>query len=223
MNISPLRAAIIAAIVISALAVIALRPAQLVVHPRVESTVLVPPAAAPSPPIRTRARPLVYVAGAVMHPGVYAMPDDARARDALALAGGATHDADLVAVNLAAHVGDGDEVAVPRVGDPPAVKPRASRRRAASGSHRRRPHPRTNVARDTPATVANGAEPLVDINAADADALADLPGVGPALAQRIVDFRELNGPFASIDGLADVAGITPAHLAELEPLVTVAR
>ena len=64
-----------------------------------------------------RAQLLVYVAGAVVHPGVYALASDARARDALAKAGGATHDADLVAVNLAAHVADGDELAVPRQGE----------------------------------------------------------------------------------------------------------
>ena len=223
MNISPLRAAIIAAIVIAALAIVALRPAQLMVHPHVESTALLTPVPTPPPAIRLHVRPLVYVAGAVVHPGVYAMPDDARARDALALAGGATRDADLVAVNLAAHVSDGDEVAVPHLGDPPAAKSPVARRRAqSSGSHRRRRHSRTDTARDN-ADSAAPAAPLVDINAADADALADLPGIGPTLAERIVDFRALNGPFASIDGLADVAGITPAHLEQLEMLVTVGR
>lgn len=219
MKISPLRVVIIAAIVVAAIAVVALRPSQLVMHPHAESTVLLTPEPTLPPQIRLRVRPLVYVAGAVVHPGVYAVADDARARDALALAGGATRDADLVAVNLAAHVSDGDEVAVPHLGDPAPAKARVARHRATSGSHRRRRHSRTDAPRDNVASVTPAA--LVDINAADADTLAGLPGIGPTLAQRIVDFRSLNGPFTSIDGLADVAGITPADLDELEMLVTV--
>jgi competence protein ComEA len=61
----------------------------------------------------------------------------------------------------------------------------------------------------------------VDLNTADESELAELPGIGPTLAARIVEFRTLNGPFASVDGLADVAGITPARLDELIPLISV--
>ena len=66
-------------------------------------------------------------------------------------------------------------------------------------------------------------EAVVDINVADERALAELPGIGPTLAQRIVEFRALNGPFSSVDGLADVAGITPQRLEILTPLISAGR
>jgi competence protein ComEA len=216
-----MRLAIVAGLVLAAILVCVLRPSSLTVpHAQPAIVRTADPTAAPVP-LRIRARPLVYVAGAVIHPGVYDVPDDARARDAIAKAGGAARDADLVAVNLAAHIADGDEIAVPRIGDahPPA---RAVHSRTAhSPGHRRRRHPRTDTApADAPATRS---APKLDLNSATEDALADLPGIGPVLAERIVEFRALNGPFSSVDGLADVAGITPLHLDEIEPLVTVGR
>jgi competence protein ComEA len=161
----------------------------------------------------------VYVAGAVVHPGVYAVSADERAQDALTKAGGATRDADLVAVNLAAHVADGDEIAVPRQGEVrAATSTRAAHTKTSSGAARRRQRPQRNGRE--PTSTASG---TVDLNSADERTLAGLPGIGPTLAQRIVDFRTLNGPFASVDGLADVAGITPQRLDTLAPLLTAGR
>jgi competence protein ComEA len=189
-------------------------------------------------------RAMVYVAGEVVRPGVYAIGPDARVRDALALAGGAKPDGDLVAVNLAAHASDGDEIVVPPRGaaNAAAAAPggRSGRRRRRGGRHgaadggagfagacayeacgsdgtatgatakkkRRRSHGR-------------GAPPpaQVDINTADADTLATIPGIGGGLAQRIVAFREQNGPFASVDELLDVAGITEHRLDAILPYV----
>jgi competence protein ComEA len=177
------------------------------------------PAAAP----RLQPKTLVYVAGAVVHPGVYAVAAGARAADALAKAGGATHDADLVAVNLAAKLSDGEELAVPRRGDPPAATPRSRRDGDSHRGGRRHRRSRHSPAPDAgPADGPRAAE-LINVNTAGEEQLADLPGIGPALAERIVEFRALNGPFTSVDGLADVAGITPSHLDELETLVTVGR
>jgi competence protein ComEA len=219
-KISPGFAALIAALIVAVIVAFVLRPAQLTVHPAPAPSITRSADPEPNGPLRSRARPLVYVAGAVVHPGVYAIADDARARDALAAAGGATRDADLVAVNLAAHIADGDEIAVPRIGAAPAA-PRSARRRVAggSGAHRRRPRRRAASTPD-PST---GNAPLVDLNTADESELAELPGIGPTLAARIVEFRALNGPFVSVDGLADVAGITPARLDELMPLLSVGR
>jgi competence protein ComEA len=218
---SPGFAALIAALIVAVVVAYVLRPAQLSVHPAPAPTIVRSAEPAPNGPVRTRARPLVYVAGAVVHPGVYAIADDARARDALAAAGGATHDADLVAVNLAAHIADGDEIAVPHIGEAAVSAPHSARRRVAgaSGAHRR--HPRRRPASTPDPNTANA--PVVDVNTADESELAELPGIGPTLAARIVEFRTLNGPFVSIDGLADVAGITPARLDELEPLISVGR
>jgi competence protein ComEA len=208
-TVSPSLAAVAGAALVAVVVAFVLRPAQLA--PPTAPEPRLPQAVEPDPrPVREPA--LVYVAGAVRRPGVYALTADARARDALAKAGGATDDADLVAVNLAAHVADGDEIAVPRRGEARTV-PRvrsAHRRKPAAGERRRRRG-------DAPAADAG---PTVDLNAADARTLADLPGIGPTLAERIVAFRNLNGPFASVDGLADVAGITPRRLDALVPRLT---
>jgi competence protein ComEA len=219
-NISPSLAAVAGASVVAVIVAFVLRPAQLAPHPAPEvtaahETVHAPPA--------ERQQLLVYVAGAVAHPGVYALSGDARARDALEKAGGATHDADLVAVNLAAHVADGDEIAVPHHGDvASAPTARSAHRRTSSAAARRtRRRPRRNTASGDGAAVA-GAQ-AVDLNTADERTLAELPGIGPTLAERIVQFRTLNGPFASVDGLADVAGITPQRLDALTPLLTAGR
>jgi competence protein ComEA len=161
---------------------------------------------------------MVYVAGEVARPGVYAVRPDARAKDALALAGGTRGDADLVAVNLAAHVRDGDEIVVPARG---AALPAAARGRAAGqhgaarrthGAHRGQRHLRSR--RDEPPPAG-----LVDINAADAATLVTIPGIGPGLAARIVAFRTSNGAFASVDELLDVSGITDRRLDAMLPYV----
>lgn len=163
--------------------------------------------------LRARApRTLVYVAGAVVRPGVYGLAADARASDALAQAGGAKPDADMAAVNLAAHVSDGDEIAVPRIGEAARARPRDAHPRG-SGSRRRRSAGRAGA----PPPPAN----LLDVNSVGEAALADLPGIGPALAARIVAFRDANGPFSSVDELADVSGITASRLDKILPFVTV--
>jgi competence protein ComEA len=162
-------------------------------------------------------RALAYVAGEVARPGVYQISPDARVRDALAAAGGTRPNADLVAVNLAAHVRDGDEIVVLARGAaaPPGSRSHGARRyrhsaggasRAKHGRHRRSPG------------AAPPAAP-VDINSADAPTLATIPGIGDGLAERIVAFREQNGPFASIDELLDVAGITEHRLDAMIPYV----
>lgn len=142
---------------------------------------------------------VVHAAGAVNAPGLHRVPAGSRVADVLAAAGGATPDADLDRVNLAAPVADGDRVWFPRLGepDPPVV----------SG---------TNGTGASPAQAA-----LVDLNRATAEELDALPGVGPTIAAAIVDHRERNGPFRSVDGLLDVRGIGPSKLEDLRPYVTV--
>jgi len=161
-------------------------------------------------------RVTVYVAGEVVRRGVYTLPASARAVDALAMAGGAAPDADLVAVNLAAPLTDGEEIAVPPKGAA-FSPPRAERR--ASGSSRRRTSKLGRRSRREPGALASEDAPaqLVDLNLADENELETLPGIGPALAGRIVEFREANGPFGSLDDLLDVGGMTQRKLDELEP------
>jgi competence protein ComEA len=167
------------------------------------------PAARASPGRRATEAALVYVAGEVRRPGVYRVRPQDRVGDAVTLAGGLRPDADPVAVNLAAHLSDGDEIVV------------AARGAAPSRPHSRRivgPHRRTK--RGPPRHGAAPPASVVDLNRADADTLATLPGVGPGLAERIVAFRTANGPFASPDELLDVSGFTDRRLDAVLPYVT---
>lgn len=132
---------------------------------------------------------VVDVAGAVRRPGLYHLAAGTRIADAVAAAGGATGKADVTLVNLAAPLADGEQVLVP----------------ARAG-----------------ATAAGGAPsptaPL-DLNTASVVELDALPGVGPATAQKIIDYRQAHGPFRSIDELEGVPGIGPSKLAQLKGLV----
>jgi len=168
----------------------------------------------------------VYVAGEVRRPGLYALPATARAQAALHAAGGPTSRADLIAVNLAEPLHDGEElVIVPRgafgdaadgsgtdgsgidtSGSDISITPA----RAHAGRHRRRHHRRTK--HKLPSAP-------IDLNSADETQLESLPGVGPSLASRILAFRELNGPFSSVDDLRDIAGITERKFQRIAPYV----
>jgi competence protein ComEA len=139
---------------------------------------------------------LVDVAGWVRRPGVYEFATGARVIDAIDAAGGARPGAMLEALNLAAPLADGTQILVPREGEA-GVAP--------------------------PSTVGSGAVAgaLVNINTASATELEGLPGIGEVIAQRIVDHRTANGPFASVDQLLDVSGIGDAILESIRELVTV--
>lgn len=142
----------------------------------------------------------VHVAGEVSAPGVYQLDVGARVVDAVTAAGGVTAGGDPEALNLAAVVVDGARIYVPALGE---VDP-------------------ASVPADMPAATPSGADSggLINVNTADASALESLPGVGPATAAAIVEDRERNGPFASVDELDRVPGIGPAKLASLRDLVT---
>jgi competence protein ComEA len=138
---------------------------------------------------------LVHVAGAVRRPGVYKLHDGDRVKDAVARAGGARAGADVNAINLAAKVADGQQVVVPRRG---AQAPAAAD--ASAGAS---------------ASDAGAAQPPVSLNSATAAQLDTLDGVGPATAQKILDWRRDHGGFRSIDDLGEVPGIGPKRLAAL--------
>jgi len=160
--------------------------------------------AAPEPPAAQHAGVVVHVAGAVERPGVVELPAGSRVAAAVDAAGGALGDAELSAVNLARLVVDGEQVYVPRAGEAlPGAAP---------------PGPPTPAG--TPA--GSGDPPgVVDLNTADLATLDTLPGVGPAIAQRILDWREAHGPFHSVDELLEVSGIGPATLERLRDRVRV--
>src|SRR5262245_5984089 len=138
-------------------------------------------------------RVVVDVVGAVRRPGLYRLRQGSRIADAVARAGGATAKADLAQVNLAAPLADGEQVVVPRRGAVGAA--------AGSGS--------------SPGVPAGP----VQLSTATLEQLDTLPGVGPATAQKILDYREKHGAFSSVDELDAVPGIGPKRLEQLRELV----
>jgi competence protein ComEA len=172
---------------------------------------LVLAAASPSPETATSpgvpAEVMVYVCGAVRRPGVVRLPEGARVADAIDLAGGPTGDAELSAVNLAAKVGDGQQIVVPERG--------ASG--AASGGAAAAPAGAAAGAAGTAA--APGA--LVNLNTASLQELETLSGVGPSTAQKIIDYRTANGGFTSIEQLMEVPGIGDAKFAAVKDSITI--
>lgn len=136
---------------------------------------------------------LVHVVGKVRAPGVVSLARGARVADAIEAAGGATSKAALAAINLARVVVDGEQIVVVK----PAPGSGGAARGAVAGS--------AGGAGGAGASAA--AESLVSLNTADAAALEQLPRIGPALAQRIVAWRDANGGFTSVDQLLRVSGI----------------
>ena len=175
----------------------------------------------------------VHVAGAVNNPGVYTLPAQGRAVDAIAAASGAAADADLDRVNLAGALSDGVQIYVPHRGEtaaPAQIQPNggtanAGQGNAANGASQNgasqggtQPHPARTL---TPAGSAQKGSTPVNINTATAEELQTLPRIGPAMAQRIIAWREAHGGFRSVDELDAVPGIGPSMLENLRPLVTV--
>jgi competence protein ComEA len=142
---------------------------------------------------------LVHVLGAVAEPGLVELAPGSRVVDAVAAAGGFTAEADPSAVNLARAVADGEQLVVLAIGQVPIGGP------ASAGS--------------APGS-AGSSDGTVHLNTADLAELDTLPRIGPALAQRIIDWRETNGPFTSVDQLLDVAGIGDAVYSGLVDLVS---
>jgi competence protein ComEA len=145
----------------------------------------------------TSAPVIVSVVGSVARPGLVTLPSGSRVAAAVEAAGGLTPGADPASVNLAALVTDGEQIVVGAPGAVAAAAPAGQPAGAGAPSGGR-----------------------LDLNTASAAELDALPGVGPVLAQRIVDHRK-ERPFTSVDELDDVPGIGPARAAELAELVTV--
>ncbi len=157
-------------------------------------------------------RVTVHVAGAVQDPGVYRLATGARVDDALRSAGGPRERADLTAVNLAAKLEDGRQVIVPEraAAVPASASPGAAAALSAGPA--------------TAGAAAPGAGPPggpINLNSATLEQLDTLDGVGPGIAQRILDYREQHGGFSRVEEIGEVPGIGAKRLATLTPLVTV--
>lgn len=151
---------------------------------------------------------VVDVDGAVAHPGLYKLPPGSRVQAALAAAGGLSPQADVHRINRAAKLHDGQKLYVLSQGEstPP---------QAASSGQGCEGQACTSAEGGVAGSDAEG-QGLVNINTANATQLTQLPGVGPAIAQKIIDYRTANGPFTSVDDLTKVPGIGTAKLAQIK-------
>jgi competence protein ComEA len=148
-------------------------------------------------PVPTEKPLVVHITGAVPRPGVYALPQGARVQDGISAAGGFLAEADKTNINLAQLLEDGEKLDIPFIeGGSPVIG--------------------TAV----PEVVATTTE-LVNINTASASELDSLPGIGPTTAQKIIDYRTQNGPFASTEDIINVSGIGPGTYERIKDLITV--
>jgi competence protein ComEA len=166
---------------------------------------IAPPEPTPSPVPTATSTPSplrVYVSGAVVRPDVYQLKTGSIVKDAIDVAGGVTEDADLIHINLAQELQDQQQIYVPRIGEEEAPPP---------------------VTGGESAPPSRFAEPAgrININTATTEELDTLPGIGPALAQRIIEYRENNGSFNSIEEIVGVSGIGEATLEKIRDLITV--
>ncbi|MCI0520950.1 MAG: ComEA family DNA-binding protein [Chloroflexi bacterium] len=172
--------------------------------PRGEAAHLLP---APTPqPIR------VHVTGAAANPGVYALPAGSRVEAAIQAAGGLLPQANAAGLNLAALLEDGQKVEV--AFQPPTPTPTSEAAALET--------PQAALAAEataSPAPASSGG--LININTASQAELESLPGIGPALALRIIEYRDAHGPFATTQAIQDVSGIGPATFEKIRALITV--
>jgi len=147
-------------------------------------------------PVPTDKPIIVHITGAVPRPGVYALPEGARVQDGISAAGGFLAEAEKSGINLARALEDGEQLDIPYVeGFTPVIA--------------------------TPAEVFIPTSDLININFATAFELETLPGIGPTLAQRIVEYREQNGFFLSTEDIINVPGIGPSVYDDIKDLITV--
>jgi competence protein ComEA len=146
----------------------------------------------------------VHVVGAILRPGLYRFPDGSRVQDAISAAGGLASGADLNALNLAAKLEDGQQLVIPYPGGAPPTPGPTQGFQVIPG-----------LGTPTPS------QSLININTGSAQDLNSLPGIGPSIAQRIIDYRAAHGPFSQIEDIMNVAGIGPATFDNIKDLITV--
>jgi competence protein ComEA len=181
--------------------------------PPVEMVSSASPTPGPAPP-SADGPVVVSVVGLVHKPGLVTLAPGARIADALTAAGGALDGADMIGLNMARRVADGEQIIVGIVAAP--GQPAAMGSSISSG-------PATTAPTDVPPAAGKASAPggLVDLNTATVEELDGLPGIGPVTATAIIAWRDANGRFTSVDQLGDVDGIGPARLEKLRDLVRV--
>ena len=144
----------------------------------------------------------IYVTGAVLHPDVYQLMPGSIVKDAIEAAGGAAVDADLIRINLAQELHDQQQIYVPCIDEVDAL-------------------PLVTGGEPYSSAAGVASDGKININSASAEELDILPGIGPAFAQNIVDFRQANGPFNTIEEITLVSGIGDATFEKIKDRITV--
>lgn len=183
-----------------------LPPVQMVSSPSPTTGASGPSPAAPDAPV------VVSVVGLVKQPGLVTLTPGMRVSDAVAAAGGPLGGADLIGLNMARKVADGEQILV-GIASPPGSA-------SVMGSSI---SPSPSGAEPLPAVGGTATAPgeSVDLNTATLEQFETLPGVGPVTAAAIIAWRNANGRFANVEQLGEVDGIGPARLAKLHDLVHV--
>lgn len=149
-------------------------------------------------PVPTDTPIIVHITGAVPRPGVYALPKGARVQDGISAAGGFLAEAEKSGINLARALEDGEQLDIPFIaGFNPVIA--------------------------TPVETFIPSSDLIDINTATAAELDTLPGIGPTTAQKIIEYRDTNGPFISKEDIVNVSGVGPTTYDRIKDLITVGQ
>jgi competence protein ComEA len=171
-------------------------------------------------PAPTKAPIAVHVVGAVPRPGLYQFSEGARVQDAIDAAGGLLTSANADAVNLAALLTDGQQLNIPyKSGQEPTEEDNTSLVLPGSSDDDGDDEGDDESSSNDQSSSSSGQ--FININTATLAELDSLPGIGPALAQRIIDYREENGAFTTIEEIMDVSGIGPATFERIKDLITV--
>ena len=163
-------------------------------------------------PAPTKEPIAVHVVGAVPRPGLYEFAEGARVQDAIDAAGGLLTSANVDSINLAALLEDGQQLDIPyKEGEEPSAEDSGG-----GGDDLNLPG-----GTEEPTDTGGGENELININTASLEELDSLPGIGPSIAQRIIDYRDQNGPFAAIEDILNVSGIGPSTFDQIKDLITV--
>ncbi len=162
---------------------------------------------------------VVQVSGAVVYPGVYELPAGSRVRDAVQAAGGLTSEASPFGINLAAPLEDGKSIVIQS--NTPTPKPRASPTLKPTVQGENLPSATVVIPASEQLPTTAVSTGLIDVNTATLEELDRLPDIGPVMAQRIIEYRTANGPFAAIEDIMNVPGIGPVTFEKINELITV--
>lgn len=159
-------------------------------------------------PAPTKEPIAVHVIGAVPRPGLYEFAEGARVQDAIDAAGGLLASASVDTINLAALLEDGQQLDIPyKAGEEPTT----------SNSN---DDTSLELPGATEESSAGSSQDLININTASVEELDSLPGIGPTIAQRIIDYRDENGPFQTIEDILNVSGVGPSTFEQIKDLIT---